>query len=71
MALEEFSSAISLVEPSGVAIASTPALGRRVLYRRIGENEMNAMDVARGLSEARHEFYDSIPAHLPKTAALR
>lgn len=50
---------IPLMEKNGVWSFDAELGAQEIVYRRIGENETNAMDVLRGLSEAENEFFDN------------
>jgi DUF2950 family protein len=50
---------IPLVEKNGTWYFDGSLGEQEVVYRRIGENETNAIDVLRGLSEAENEFFDN------------
>jgi hypothetical protein len=62
---------IPLVEKNGVWSFDGGLGAQEIMYRRIGENEMNGMDVLRGLSEAENEFYDNEISGTPAEYAPR
>jgi hypothetical protein len=53
---EDWPSPIPIVEESGRWQFDTKAGRQEILYRRIGENELNAIRVCRGYVEAQHEY---------------
>ena len=53
---EDWPLPIPLVEKRGQWLFDTKAGRREVLYRRIGTNELNAIDICRGYVEAQHEY---------------
>jgi Protein of unknown function (DUF2950) len=50
---------IPLVEQNGAWYFDADLGRQEILYRRIGENEMNTIDTLRALSMAEHQYYDS------------
>lgn len=50
---------IPLIEKDGVWSFDASLGAQEIMYRRVGENEMNGMDVLRGLAEAENEFFDN------------
>jgi hypothetical protein len=62
---------IPMVERNGVWAFDASLGQQEILYRRIGENEMNAMDVVRGLDEAENEFFDNEISGTPAEYAPR
>jgi hypothetical protein len=50
---------IPLVERNGAWYFNAVLGKQEVLYRRVGENEMNTIDALRALAMADHEYYDS------------
>jgi len=53
---EDWPSPIPIVEESGRWRFDTKAGRQEILYRRIGENELNAIQMCRGYVEAQHEY---------------
>jgi hypothetical protein len=62
---------IPLVEKNGAWYFDGMMGAQEIMYRRIGENEMNGMDVLRGLAEAENEFYDNAISGTPAEYAPR
>jgi hypothetical protein len=62
---------VPLIEKNGVWAFDAGLGQQEILYRRIGENEMNAMDVVKGLNEAEHEFFDNEISGTPAEYAPR
>jgi hypothetical protein len=62
---------IPLVNNHGTWYFDTPAGKDEILYRRIGKNELAAMDACRNLVEAEKQYFARPPANLPKQFAQR
>jgi Protein of unknown function (DUF2950) len=62
---------IPLIEKNGMWSFDASLGAQEIVYRRIGENEMNGMDVLRGLAEAENEFYDNEITGAPAEYAPR
>jgi hypothetical protein len=52
---------IPLVQKNGAWYFDTSLGKREILYRRIGENELETIDVLRGVAEAEKEYYAQSP----------
>jgi len=62
---------IPLVKNNGLWYFDTPAGKDEILIRRIGKNEIAAMDACRELVDAQKEYFARPPANLPKQFAQR
>jgi hypothetical protein len=62
---------ISLVNNQGKWYFDTDAGKDEILFRRIGRNELAAMDACRQLVEAQKEYFSRPPTNLPKQFAQR
>jgi hypothetical protein len=62
---------IPLVKNNGLWYFDTPAGKEEILIRRIGKNELAAMDACRELVDAQKEYFARPPANLPKQFAQR
>jgi len=62
---------IPLVKNNGLWYFDTPAGKDEILIRRIGKNEIAAMDACRELVDAQKEYFARPPASLPKQFAQR
>jgi Protein of unknown function (DUF2950) len=57
---------IPLLNNHGSWFFDTPAAKNEILFRRIGKNEISAMDALRELVEAQEQYFSHPPANLPK-----
>ncbi len=62
---------IPLVKNNGLWYFDTPAGKDEILIRRIGKNEIAAMDACRELVDAQKAYFERPPANLPKQFAQR
>ena len=62
---------IPLVKSNGLWYFNTPAGKDEILFRRIGKNELAAIDACRELVDAQKEYFARPPAGLPKQFAQR
>ena len=62
---------IPLVNNHGSWYFDTPAGKDEILFRRIGGNELAAMDACRDLVDAQKEYFARPPGHLPKQFAQK
>lgn len=62
---------IPLVKKSGSWYFDTVAGKDEIVFRRIGKNELAAMDACRELVQAQKQYFDHPPAGLPKQFAQR
>jgi hypothetical protein len=62
---------VPLVQKGGVWYFDAGMGTREILFRRIGENEMNAIDTLRALTEAENEYYDEDISGTPVEYAPR
>ncbi len=62
---------IPLVKNNGLWYFDTPAGKDEILIRRVGKNEIAAMDACRELVDAQKEYFARPPASLPKQFAQR
>jgi len=62
---------IPLVKNNGLWYFDTPAGKDEILIRRIGKNEIAAMEACRELVDAQKEYFARPPANLPKQFAQR
>jgi hypothetical protein len=62
---------IPLVKSNGLWYFNTPAGKDEILFRRIGKNELAAIDACRELVDAQKEYFARPPAGLPKQFAGR
>jgi DUF2950 family protein len=62
---------IPLVNKHGSWYFDTPAGKDEILFRRIGKNELAAMDACRDLVDAQKQYFARPPANLPKQFAQR
>ncbi|HXN54262.1 MAG TPA: DUF2950 domain-containing protein [Candidatus Acidoferrum sp.] len=62
---------IPLANNHGTWYFDTPASKDEILFRRIGRNELAAMDACRNLVEAQEQYFARPPANLPKQFAQK
>jgi hypothetical protein len=62
---------IPLVKSNGSWYFDTPAGKDEIIFRRIGKNELAAMDACRELVEAQKQYFARPPADLPKQFAQK
>jgi hypothetical protein len=62
---------IPLVKSNGLWYFDTAVGGNEIVFRRIGRNELSAMDACRELVAAQNEYFSRPPANLPNQFAQK